>query len=445
MKTFLFVVCLIPIFFYTDILFAESVDDELRKEIEGLKKDVRRLVDAQKEHITKTHQLGEEISGFKEHILHRVGDILLTGGITSILQGTTDIDEEEIFDYSYTLDINIEADVSENGKVVVALESGNGSGLNDNLSSISIVNYDPFITETSTGQNAFATISVSQAFYEGSYYNERLIVSVGKLDVHQFTDDNAFANDETDQFITGLFARSQGTIFAELDSYYAPGIVVVASPAEWVNLMVVAANGNGSGFEDLFDNGYGSAQITLKTSLMDKAGNYSFYGIFDHRNYTDINNPDNIKENVGYGLSVDQELTNDLGIFARIGMQDDGIISSDIYKNTEESKYIVESTYSFGMQLTGERWGRTNDVFGIGYGSVNLNKKGTKKLQGISLTVPDKAIANPDDETHLEVYYKVTFSEHFTMSPDFQIVTNMGGDSNADRVKIYGIRTQLNF
>lgn len=370
------------------------------------------------------------------HIIpHEIGKLNISGGITSILQGTSGIaDNGDVTDFTYTLDLNFEAGVTPTGKVVVALEAGNGSGVNDPLGALSTPNYDAFITELSTPDNAFASISVSQAYFEGSFLDERLGLRVGKLDVHSCHDENAYANDETDQFISGMFARYAGSIFPELDSYYAPGISLTFSPAEIVDLTVTAANGVGSGFDDITSNAYLGGQVNIKPGLLGREGNYRFYAIYDARNnYRDIDG-DKIEENTAFGLSLDQEISDGIGLFARYAIQDDDIrfwsdectegdVADCDVVDADELSRLVKSAISGGVSINGSRWGRGDDVVGIAAGV---------------LSVP------ADNEGHFEVYYKVGYSEHFTLTPDVQVVTNAGGDAN-DTVTVYGLRAQMNF
>lgn len=362
---------------------------------------------------------GEEEGG---HVIpHEIGKLNITGGVTSILQGTSGVpNNNDVTDFTYTLDLNFEAAISPHGKVVVALEAGNGTGVNDIDGTgyfLSIPNYDAYITETS----GFTAISVSQAYYEAEYFDGFLGVVAGKLDVHSLYDENAYANDETDQFISGIFTRYPGSLFAELDSYYAPGIALTVNPSDMFELRLIGANGSGSGFENIFDNGYTVAHVNVMPKLLGREGNYSAHVIYDARNYTDIDTGET-EENTSFGLSVDQEILDGIGVFARYGVMDDGI---------EEN--LVKSAISGGVSLSGSLWNRENDVIGVAAGVLVINDKSSS------------AAANPDDEGHFEVYYKIGYSEHFTLTPDLQIITNAGGDADNDTITVYGLRAQMNF
>jgi len=388
------------------------------------------------------------------HIIpHEIGKLNISGGITSILQGTSGIaDSGDVTDFTYTFDLNLEAAISEKGKVAVALEAGDGNGVNDNIPSLSISNYDAYITES----GGIVTPSVSQAYYEGSFLDGQLGLRVGKLDVHGCHDENAYANDETDQFLTAMFTKYAGSIFPELDSYYAPGISLRYSPAEVADITLTAANGVGSGFEDITSNAYLGGQVNIKPNLMGREGNFRFYAIYDARNnYRDIDYSSKIEENTAFGLSFDQEISDGLGLFVRYAMQDDSVLAwsdvngddsvdgwvdtdSDSIVDTPEVLNPVKSAVSGGVSLNGSLWRRDQDVVGIAYGVLINNKD---NLAYFDSTV----IPNPGDESHFEVYYKLGFNDHFTLTPDLQVVTNAGGDADNDTITVYGLRAQMNF
>ena len=52
---------------------------------------------------------------------------------------------------------------------------------------------------------------------------------------------------------------------------------------------------------------------------------------------------------------------------------------------------------------------------------------------------------DPEDEFHLELYYSIFLNDFVAVSPDFQVIGNMGGDDDADTVYVFGMRCQLSF
>ena len=360
-----------------------------------------------------------EGNGEDGHIIpHTIGKLNISGGITAILQGTSGIaNNGDVTDLSYSFDLSLEAAISEKGKVVVALEAGDGEGVNENISSLSVPNYDA----ANSFVDGYVIPSVTQVYYEGEYYDGLLGVTAGKLDVHSMYDENAYANDETDQFVSGIFTRYSENLFTQLENYYAPGLALTVHPSDMFELRLIGANGNGSGFEDIFSNGYMVGHVNVMPKLLGRDGNYRVHVIYDARNYTDINTGD-VTENTSFGLSADQEIMDGIGVFARYGVMDDGI-----------DENLVKSAISAGVSLSGSLWNRENDVVGIAAGVLAINEDSSS------------VAANPDDESHFEVYYKLGFSEHFTLTPDLQVVTNAGGDADNDTITVYGLRAQMNF
>jgi hypothetical protein len=360
-----------------------------------------------------------------EHIVsHQIGNLSIDGGITAILQSTSGIPANgDVTDLSYTFDLVLGAEIHPAGKIVVAFEAGNGSGVNEIDGTeyfLSVPNYDAFVTF----QGGIVALSLSQAYYEGSFSNGRFGLQMGKLDVHSLYDENAYANDETDQFISGQFSRTPGTVFQELDSYYAPGLAVTVNPFDLLEIRLIGANGSGDGFENITHNAYGVVQVNVKPKLLGREGNYRFFVIFDARDYTDATNGGINKNNTGAGLSFDQEVAESIGLFARYDTQDD-----DIAEN------LVKSAISGGVSLSGGLWNRSDDVLGVGYGLLGVNDKAPAIA----------ALADSGDEGHFELYYKIGFTDHFTVTPDLQVITAAGGDNNSDTITIPGVRAQMNF
>jgi len=362
-------------------------------------------------------------------IEHHLKAIDVDGGITWFLQAT-DGAATNITALSYSLDLSMQAPVTKHGKVVIALEAGDGKGIDPVISPLSNANYDAFYTNlisASPDSTNVVVPSVSQAYYEGQYFGGKLVTDIGKLDVHSQFDDNAYANDETDQFMSAMFVRSAGTSYAELDEYYAPGISLLYSASDKIDLSFIAANGNGDGFNNIFDYAYVVGQINFKPHLGGRDGNYRLYALHDSRYkaYTEINSG-KTTSNTAWGLSLDQSVAEGIGVFARFSSQDDGIA-----QNT------VKGAWSLGTLLEGTLWGRNLDTIGIGYGSVNLNDK-------VDLATALGA-KNTNDETHTEIFYKFGFSNEFTLTADAQVITKIGGNASADTVTVVGIRGQLNF
>ena len=361
------------------------------------------------------------------------GDAIeMEAGMTWYLQSSSGAPDDGT-DLTYTFDLGLSGKIGEHGTAVIAFEAGGGDGIDQRLGSLSTANYDAFVTDL-FGLNPIIggaltdlqALSISQLYYEHEFMDGKLMLDLGKLDIHSLYDDNAYANDETEQFLSGIFTRLAGTVYAELPQYYAPGFAATLDLGDRVDLSLIGASAGGrianSGYEDFGHRPYVVVQVNFKPNLAGHDGNYRFYVIQDNRVYIDLNG--NPTENSAWGVSFDQAVGHGVGLFARYSSQD-----TDVQENS------VKSSWSVGALLAGETWGRGDDTIGIGYGSVNVNDKSTDFAGD----------PNADDETHLEVFYKLALNDKLSLTPDIQVIGNNGGNSSSDTVTVYGIRGQVNF
>jgi len=364
------------------------------------------------------------------------GGIEMEGGMTWILQssnGAGDANGGDGTDLTYTFDLGLSGKVGEHGTAVVAFEGGGGEGIDRRLQSLSTANYDAFVTDLislnpGTGDilTDLQALSIAQLYYSHSYLDGKIVLDAGKLDVHSYYDENAFANDETEQFISGIFTRTAGTGYGEYTQYYAPGVVAKFALGNMVDLTVGAASTGGhtagGGFDDFAHRSAAVTQVNFKPTIAGHEGNYRLYVIRDSRVYTDINGNETV--NTVLGLSFDQAVANGFGLFARYSNQ-----NGDIEENS------IKTTWSLGALIEGGAWRRGDDAIGIGYGTVNVNDK----------SLEFAGDPNAADETHLEVFYRFTFSDKFALTPDIQVIGNNGGNEASDTVTVYGVRGQVNF
>ena len=364
------------------------------------------------------------------------GGIETEAGMTWYLQsskGASDANGGDGTDLTYTFDLILSGQVGDHGTAVVAFEGGGGEGIDRRLQSLSTANYDAFVTDLislnpGTGEvlTDLQALSISQLYYSHSYRDAKIVLDVGKLDVHSYYDQNAYANDETEQFMSGIFTRTAGTGYGEFTHYYAPGVVANFALGSMVDLTVGAASTGGhfegGGFNDFGHRSAAATQINFKPTIAGHDGNYRLYVIWDDRVYIDLNG--NETANTVWGLSFDQAVANGFGLFARYSNQ-----NGDIEENS------IKTTWSVGALIEGGAWRRGDDAIGIGYGSVNVNDK----------SLEFAGDPNAADETRLEVFYRFTFSDKFALTPDIQVIGNNGGDKTSDTITVYGIRGQVNF
>jgi hypothetical protein len=366
------------------------------------------------------------------HLLHRIsGYQLLEGlrmgiGTTFIFQGAHNANgdslsenSEDIADGSYSIDVEFEKEFDDGGKVFLHLEAGDGAGVEDELKVFSNVNRD--------ADDSNNRASLTEVWYEHCFKTPPLRLTFGKLDATSYIDTNKYANDECTQFLGRIFRNSPVLEFPDDN---AAGVRLLLEPANLVDVGIVAMDTNADG-EDAFDNVFVSAQLNIKPNIFTRPGNYRVYGWLNDKEHTKWDDSAKTKkEGYGVGLSLDQELSDSLGVFARYGWQD-----PNVFMNGEDLS--LEQSWSFGLELAGSPWGRADDVFAIAFGQV-LPSDEYKKVNSLKAK----------SEEHLEVYYSFKVNEHLRLSPDIQLIWDPYGDdaANGDKtIVVAGLRMQIDF
>ena len=87
----------------------------------------------------------------------------------------------------------------------------------------------------------------------------------------------------------------------------------------------------------------------------------------------DITKSEQYSLKYGYGINIEQALTQDIGLFTRLGWNDG---HTESWAVTE-----IDQTVSGGINLKGNIWNRLNDHAGIGFAVNGLSKDHLAYLQ----------------------------------------------------------------
>jgi carbohydrate-selective porin OprB len=306
-----------------------------------------------------------------------------------------------------------------NGKIVLHLDGGESWGLTPNT--YAWANADGDTTIDDDGETL--RVRVYQLYYQQTFLDDKLTVNFGRLQYASFFDNNEYANNEEGQFLTGAFLFSQASYELGNPGRHL-GFRVNYSAVDFLDL----SYGYFSKSTDSFGTGgFNVAQATIKPV---EGGNYRFYYWGRNEGNSDFNENLDIEDistgGYGAGLSFDQKIVDNFGLFVRFSYLD-------------PSAYIRHLEYSFGAQIGGGLWSRENDKIGIAVGQV----KGTdnKKYKEANPEYKDGA------ETQAEIYYSFAINDNLSLTPALQYFGNpKGGNApTEDEVLVYGIRTQFNF
>jgi hypothetical protein len=328
------------------------------------------------------------------------------------------------------------------GTAVGQLRFGQGGGVTPRPTYTGAVNSTTF--EAAAGSDQTYAV-VAQAYYQlgwaldGGRFNElpgnRFELSVGKMDLFGFFDQNAAAGDEGAQFLNNVFVHnpmldSGGDIGA--DAYgFAPGLRAayfnVGEQFGWGASLGVFASGAGAAFGGGLGRPLVIAQIeTSPLQLNGEArGNYRLYA---WTNGHTLDLQDKEQRHSGFGLSLDQRLGRDWNLFGRYGRRTSGDGGFD-------------SALTLGFEFGGRGWGRGNDAIGLAAGWLKTGSAWRAATADGSLA----GYAASGQERIAELYYRIKVNEQLEITPDFQLIQRAGGDGGAPDVRMLGVRASLGF
>jgi hypothetical protein len=357
-------------------------------------------------------------------ILERIGSLSIHGGVVGFYQGTNDveIDGEKYRNpdgAGFVADLELTFSPIEGGEMLLRIHAGEGDGADRDLEAGGATFAD--LNTLNDDNPDDDGVRILDIFYTQAFLSEKLFVSLGKTEPLAFLDDNAFANDEYGQFVGKPLVNNP--VFDSEDEY-APLVALQAKPAEALAVTLVFQSSSRplldeeqqkSSFDKIFDKPFLAGQLAFSPGLGDHEGNYRIYGwaqTYDHAKLTG----EGSEEGWGVGLSLDQEIHEKIGLFARFGYQNEDV-------------YEVPWFWSAGAHIQGLLPIRQEDVLGFGVAGLHANQH----------------LENDGTEVHLEAYWRVLFGEHFALSPDIQYVISPLGDDDNDGVVAGMLRGEAYF
>ena len=331
------------------------------------------------------------------------------------------------------------------GKIFAHVRFGQGNGVGLRPTFTSTPNTTAF--ETNAGpDDSFAILA--QAWYqltvplprEGVKANSRehLHITAGKIDSFAFFDQNAIADDESTRFLNNAFVHnplldSGGGTGA--DKYgFAPGAILQYANEHnkdraWGLSIGAFGSGPGANFSGSLGKPYLIAQADTTWRFNYLPGNYRIYAWTNGRapGYDGIE-----RRHSGFGLSLDQKVSDDVTLFARYGHQGAG-------------KVRFDRAFTLGTEIAGNGWGRGSDAFGAAVGL--LRTSGDYRRDSTLLDLDGDGVADARSsgfERIAELYYRFHINKHLELTPDFQIIQRPAGNSAAS-IKIAGIRAKIGF
>ncbi len=307
------------------------------------------------------------------------------------------------------IDIGANYRPTENDELQLVYSFAEGEALNG-LEAFSLTPYVDDLEEDLRDINNSGRYNLLEAWYKHTIeFNEvnSFGITLGIIDATGYIDENEYANDEVSQFMNDIFKNNTLANLISFDTGAALEFIF----STWSINAVVMDSKN----DDRNDYNYYAIQIGHHVTTRLGMGNYRLYAFTTDNEFVD--RAETGKDNLsGFGISLDQQLSESIGLFARLGTQDD------------EVPVDHDEMISMGISVAGAAWNRPDDVVGVGIAFLDGAKN-----SGIN------------DTKALEAYYRFVFSDYFDLTADLQWIEDDLRESKDPQGNIIGLRFNVNF
>ena len=283
---------------------------------------------------------------------------------------------------------------------------------------------------------------------------ERITFTIGKMSVWDIFDDNRYAHDPRTQFMNWALVGGGGFDYAADARGYTEGAALEWENGNWAvrgGAFRVARRVNGLFLDPSITRGFqllGSVERFWR--IGEREGAIRFIGGYSRARqsrWSDLQrngfetfdiNPHGYRAKLNANISFDQQITSDLGVFARLSWNDG---RTQNWMFTEMDRAV-----SFGGALTGGRWGRGADTVGLGtnIGWISDGRRRYLEAGGIGFITGDGRL-NYRPEWITELYYDARVAAGVNAALGYQLLVNPAYNSDRGPVSVFSLRLRTAF
>jgi high affinity Mn2+ porin len=292
----------------------------------------------------------------------------------------------------------------------------------------------------------------------GTQTANRLVFTIGKYSIVDIFDTNRYAHDPRHDFLNWSIIDQGAFDYAANVWGYTYG-----GAAEWyqewwtvrAGLFDLSAEPNSKALSNGFSQGQFVTELEERHRLWDQPGKLMLLYWLTRGNlgtYLDAISLGEATQTVpstsavrsfrtkdGWGLNLEQQLTTDLGLFARAGISQGTVEEVDF---TE-----INQSVSAGLSLAGARWGRPDDTVALG-GAINrISHQGKLYLAagGLGGIIGDGQLPSAGPEQILETYYRIAVTSFAQFAFDYQFIKNPAYATERGPVSIFTLQVHLQY
>jgi high affinity Mn2+ porin len=292
----------------------------------------------------------------------------------------------------------------------------------------------------------------------GNHTSDNLVITLGKFSVVDIFDTNAYAHDPRGDFLNWGAIDSLAFDYAADSWGYSYGIATEWTQGCWTlrtGLFDMSKIPNGPVLETDFSQFQIVGEAEERHTLWGRDGKLKLLGFFDRArmgSYDDAVRlaeethtiPDtalvrDYKSRGGVALNLEQSITDELGSFARLSMNDG---SQEAYEFSDTNRSL-----SAGVSLKGNAWQRPDDSAGLAFvgDDISHSARAYFALGGLGVLIGDGRLPHYAFEKILEANYIAKLADWFSATADYQLITNPAYNADRGPVSVFGVRFHAAF
>ncbi len=284
---------------------------------------------------------------------------------------------------------------------------------------------------------------------------DRITLSVGKYAFTDVMDQNAYSHDPRTQFLNWSLMYNGAWDYPANVRGYSYGLALEYNEKDWAlryGVMAEPKVANGAALDPRIDDANGHAlEWEGRYEIDCLPGKLRLMAYLNHAhmgNYRLALEEMPIDPNVtltrayrikyGFCANWEQQLTKDLGLFARLGWNDG---------QTESWAFTaIDRTACLGLLLKGRYWRRPDDTVGLAgvINGLSQNHRDYLAAGGLDFIIGDGRL-NYGPEEILETYYDLQLHKGIFVTADFQEISHPAYNRDRGPVSVYSLRVHIEF
>ena len=286
----------------------------------------------------------------------------------------------------------------------------------------------------------------------------RIVITVGKFSVVDVFDTNRYAHDPRGDFLDWALIDT-GTFDYAADAW---GFTYGAA-AEWyqgpwtlrAGLFDLSKVPNSPALDPSFGQFQSIGELERRYQLAGRPGTLRITGFLTRGRMGDLGQaldqarldggPPSLAavrryaSRGGVSLNFEQQISDDLGLFARAGVADG---RKEVFEFTD-----IDDTAAAGVSLNGNRWGRPDDVIGLAgvVNEISSLRRAYLDAGGLGLLIGDGRLPHAGPETIIETNYDWAAMKGLNLTIDYQFIANPAYNEDRGPVSVLGARLHLQY